>query len=141
MNFKVPKVLTNNLFCRPYLPANIDNSDDLGENNNKENIQNKKLSAISEDEEVSFKSPAVMQKKPSNLVEKRQVSNRVSCRVSRPWDFKEMQKYKEEKTAIIDVENKQSLKNPTPQMKNALERIELRKKGLLHSLFPRRKGG
>lgn len=126
---------------RPYLPANIDNSDDLGENNNKENIQNKKLSAIYEDEEISFKSPAVMQKKPSNLVEKRQVSNRVSCRVSRPWDFKEMQKYKEEKTAIIDVENKQSLKNPTPQMKNALERIELRKKGLLHSLFPRRKGG
>jgi hypothetical protein len=113
---------------RPYLPASIDDSDDL-ENNNKENI--------SDDDEISFKSP----KKSSNLAEKRQVSNRVSCRVSRPWNLKEMQTYNEAKTAIIKVENTKSLKNPTPQMTNALKRIELRKKGLLQSLFPRRKAG
>ena len=115
------------------------------ENNNKENIQNKKLPAdISEDDEISFKSPAVMQKKRSNKVEKRQVLPLITKRqqsVSRPWDLKEMQKYNEVKTAIIEVENSESLKNCTPQMKNALKRIELRKKGLIQSLFPRRKAG
>ena len=75
------------------------------------------------------------------MVEKRQVSNRVSSRVSRPWNLKEMQTYNDEKTAIIKVENTKSLKNPTPQMTNVLKRIELRKKGLLQSLFPRRKAG
>lgn len=132
---------------RPYLPATIDNSDDvvMVENNNKENIQNKKLPAdISEDDEISFKSPAVMQKNRSNKVEKRQVLPLITKRqqsVSRPWDLKEMQKYNEVKTAIIEVENTESLKNCTPQMKNALKRIELRKKGLIQSLFPRRKAG
>jgi len=122
----------------PSLFANIDNSDDveMSENNNKEN---KKLPVIAEDEEVVFKSP--MQKKRSNLVEKRRVSSRVSCRVSRPWGDKEMETYNKEKTAIIKVENEASLKNPTPQMENALERIQLRKDGLLKSLFGRRKGG
>merc|ERR1712129_28426 len=121
-----------------FRPANIDNSGDveMGENNNKEN---KKLPAIAEDEEVVFKSP--MQKKRSNLVEKRRVSSRVSCRVSRPWDDKEMETYNKEKTAIIKVENEASLKNPTPQMEKALERIQLRKDGLLKSLFGRRKAG
>merc|ERR1712086_721439 len=119
--------------------ANIDNSDDveMSENNNKEN---KKLPVIAEDdEEVVFKSP--MQKKRSNLVEKRRVSSRVSCRVSRPWNDKEMETYNQEKTAIIKVENEASLKNPTPQMEKALERIQLRKDGLLKSLFGRRKAG
>merc|ERR1711935_1121048 len=49
--------------------------------------------------------------------------------------------YNKEKTAIIEVENESSLKNPTPQMKLALERIQLREDGLLKSLFGRRKGG
>merc|ERR1711935_984772 len=112
----------------PDLFANIDNSDDveMGENNNKEN-RKRKLPAIAEDEEVVFKSP--MQKKRSNLVEKRRVSSRVSCRVSRPWGDKEMETYNKEKTAIIKVENEASLKNPTPQMEKALERIQLRKDG------------
>ena len=138
MNLDVPKVLKSILFCSPSLFANIDNSDDveMSENNNKEN---KKLPVIVEDEEVVFKSP--MQKKRSNLVEKRRVSSRVSCRVSRPWGDKEMETYNKEKTAIIEVENESSLKNPTPQMKLALERIQLRKDGLLKSLFGRRKGG
>jgi len=85
-----------------------------------------------------------MQKKRSNKVEKRQVLPLITKRqqsVSRPWDLKEMQKYNEVKTAIIEVENSESLKNCTPQMKNALKRIELRKKGLIQSLFPRRKAG
>jgi len=130
-----------NLF-RPYLPANIDNSDDveMSENNNKEN--SKQLPAIAEDEEVVFKSPTVMQKKPSNLVEKRRplVAKRQQS-VSRPWGPKEMQKYNEEKTAIISVENKESLLNPTPQMTNALERIQLRKDGLLQGFFSSRRKG
>merc|ERR1719350_532304 len=132
---------------RPYLPANIDNSDDveMGENNNKENIQSKQLPAIAEDEEISFKSPTIMQKKPSNLVEKRRVLPLVMKRqqsVSRPWGPKEMQKYNDEKTAIITVENKESLLNPTPQMTYVLKRIEDRKQGILPSYFnPRRKGG
>jgi len=127
---------------RPYLPANIDNSDDveMSENNNKEN--SKQLPAIAEDEEVVFKSPTVMQKKPSNLVEKRRplVMKRQQS-VSRPWGPKEMQKYNEEKTAIISVENKESLLNPTPQMTNALERIQLRKDGLLQGFFSSRRKG
>jgi len=102
----------------PDLFANIDNSDDveMGENNNKENKQKRKLPAIAEDEaedeEVVFKSP--MQKKRSNLVEKRRVSSRVSCRVSRPWNDKEMETYNKEKTAIIEVENEASLKKSNP---------------------------
>jgi len=96
-----------NLF-RPYLPANIDNSDDveMSENNNKENIQSKQLPAIAEDEEVDFKSPTIMQKKPSNLVEKRRVLPLIIKRqqsVSRPWGPKEMQIYNAEKTTIIAV--------------------------------------
>lgn len=132
---------------RPYLPTNIDNSRDaeMGENNNKENIQNKQLPAISEDEEVSFKSPTIMQKKPSNLVEKRRVLPLVMKRqqsVSRPWGPKEMQIYNDEKTAIITVENKESLLNPTPQMKSVLKRIQDRKNGILPAFFSaRRKGG
>merc|ERR1712088_1119822 len=83
---------------RPYLPANIDNSDD---------------------EEISFKSPTIMQKKPSNMVEKRRVLPLVMKRqqsVSRPWGPKEMRIYNEEKTAIITVKNEESLLSPTPQM-------------------------
>jgi len=135
-----------NLF-RPYLPANIDNSDDveMSENNNKENIQSKQLPAIAEDEEVDFKSPTIMQKKPSNLVEKRRVLPLVMKRqqsVSRPWGPKEMQIYNAEKTAIISVENKESLLNPTPQMTNALKRLQDRKQGILPGFFSsRRKGG
>jgi len=129
-----------NLF-RPFLPANIDNSDDveISENNNKENSQSKQLPAIAEDEEVDFKSPPVMR---SNLVEKRRplVMKRQQS-VSRPWGPKEMQKYNEEKTAIISVENKESLLNPTPQMTNALERIQLRKDGLLQGFFSSRRKG
>jgi len=134
-----------NLF-RPYLPANIDNSDDveMSENNNKENIQSK-LPAIAEDEEVDFKSPTIMQKKPSNLVEKRRVLPLIMKRqqsVSRPWGPKEMQIYNAEKTAIISVENKESLLNPTPQMTNALKRLQDRKQGILPGFFSsRRKGG
>ena len=145
--FKVSKVLKSNIFCRPYLPANIDNSDDveMGENNNKENIQNK-LPAIAEDEEISFKSPTIMQKKPSNLVEKRRVLPLIMKRqqsVSRPWGPKEMQIYNEEKTAIITVKNEESLLSPTPQMTSVLKRIEDRKNGALSSVFfrSRRKGG
>jgi len=135
-----------NLF-RPYLPANIDNSDDveMSENNNKENSQSKQLPAIAEDEEVDFKSPTIMEKNPSNLVEKRRVLPLVMKRqqsVSRPWGPKEMQIYNAEKTAIISVENKESLLNPTPQMTNALKRLQDRKQGILPGFFSsRRKGG
>lgn len=121
---------------RPYLPANIDNSDDveMGDNNNKENIQTR-LPIIDEDQEVSFKSPNLVEKRQP-LVMKRQQS------VSRPWGPKEMQKYNEEKTSIISFENKESLSNPTPQMTQALKRIQDRKAGLIPSFFSsRRKGG
>merc|ERR1719220_2841638 len=133
---------------RPYLPANIDDSDDveMGENNNKENIQSKQLPAIAEDEEISFKSPTIMQEKPSNMVEKRRVLPLVMKRqqsVSRPWGPKEMQIYNEEKTAIITVKNEESLLSPTPQMTSVLQKIQDRKNGALSSVFfrSRRKGG
>ena len=118
----------------------------MGENNNKENIQSKQLPAIAEDEEISFKSPAIMQKKPSNLVEKRRVLPLIMKRqqsVSRPWGPKEMQIYNEEKTAIITVKNEESLLSPTPQMTSVLKRIQDRKNGALSSVFfrSRRKGG
>ena len=118
----------------------------MGENNNKENIQSK-LPAITEDEEISFKSPTIMQKKPSNMVEKCRVLPLVMKRqqsVSRPWGPKEMQIYNEEKTAIITVKNEESLLSPTPQMTSVLKRIEDRKNGVrLPSVFfsSRRKGG
>ena len=78
-----------NIF-RPHLPPKIDQVDDMGENNNKENI----LYDIPEDDEVKFTQPIM--KKPSKrrslpLLLKRQQS------VSQPWSPNQMQTYNEQR--------------------------------------------
>lgn len=120
---------------RPYLPAKIDNSDmEIGENNNKENL----LYDISEDEEIDFKSPIV--KKPSKrrslpLALKRQQS------VSQPWSPNQMQVFTDMRNQIIRNECSESLKNPTPAMKEQLERMHKRNEGLLPNFFTTRRKG
>jgi len=119
---------------RPHLPPKIDQADDMGENNNKENI----LYDIPEDDEVKFTQPIM--KKPSKrrslpLLLKRQQS------VSQPWSPNQMQTYNEQRNEIIRAHCKDSLQNPTPAMTEQMARMQKRSEGLLPNFFtPRRKG-
>jgi len=119
---------------RPHLPPKIDQVDDMGENNNKENI----LYDIPEDDEVKFTQPIM--KKPSKrrslpLLLKRQQS------VSQPWSPNQMQTYNEQRNEIIRAHCKDSLQNPTPAMTEQMARMQKRSEGLLPNFFtPRRKG-
>jgi len=119
---------------RPHLPPKIEQLDDVGENNNKENI----LYDIPEDDEVKFTQPIM--KKPSKrrslpLLLKRQQS------VSQPWSPNQMQTYNEQRNEIIRAHCKDSLQNPTPAMTEQMARMQKRSEGLLPNFFtPRRKG-
>merc|ERR1712024_245013 len=119
---------------RPHLPPKIDQVDDVGDNNNKENI----LYDIPEDDEVKFTQPIM--KKPSKrrslpLLLKRQQS------VSQPWSPNQMQTYNEQRNEIIRAHCKDSLQNPTPAMTEHMARMQKRSEGLLPNFFtPRRKG-
>jgi len=119
---------------RPHLPPKIEQVEDMGENNNKENI----LYDIPEDDEVKFTQPIM--KKPSKrrslpLLLKRQQS------VSQPWSPNQMQTYNEQRNEIIRAHCKDSLQNPTPAMTEQMGRMQKRSEGLLPNFFtPRRKG-
>jgi len=130
---EAPDYLQFRSLFRPHLPPKI-NTEDLGENNNKENI----LYDIPEDDEIEFTQPIM--KKPSTrrslpLTIKRQQS------VSKIWTPNQMQTYNEQKNIIIRAHGRESLLNPTPAMTEQLGRMQKRSEGLLPNFFtPRRKG-
>lgn len=104
---EAPDYLQFRSLFRPHLPPKI-NTEDLGENNNKENI----LYDIPEDDEIEFTQPIM--KKPSTrrslpLTIKRQQS------VSKIWTPNQMQTYNEQKNIIIRAHGRESLLNPTPE--------------------------
>jgi len=130
---EAPDYLQFRSLFRPHLPPKI-NTEDLGENNNKENI----LYDIPEDDEIEFTQPIM--KKPSTrrslpLTIKRQQS------VSKIWTPNQMQTYNEQKSKIIRAHDRESLLNPTPAMTEQMGRMQKRSEGLLPNFFtPRRKG-